>query len=99
LAILALDQTQYHIHSVGLPWLWIDSSQSPLPVQNTTFTTEKLPCSRRDSNRQSQQDGVAYLRLRPRGHWGRVLETVRNKVFCVVKLDDCSAKQKACESS
>jgi hypothetical protein len=46
----------------------------------THNTHNKHPCSRWDSNPQSQQASGLDLRLRPRGHWDRQLkECINNK--------------------
>jgi len=40
----------------------------------TTFTTDKRPCPRWDSNPQSQQGSGRRPSLGPRGHWDRQTE-------------------------
>jgi hypothetical protein len=41
------------------------------PPYNTTFTKDRYPCPRRDSNLQSSKRAAADTRHRPRGHWDR----------------------------
>jgi len=41
-------------HSVGLLWATDRPDAETCTWQNTTFTTDRHPCSRRDSNPQSQ---------------------------------------------
>ena len=48
--------------------------------QNTTPTTERHPCPRRDSNTQTQRS-VADLSRRPLGHWHRLLSLNKFKII------------------
>jgi hypothetical protein len=49
-------------NSVGLPWMKDQPHAETSTWEHATFTRDKLPCPRRDSNPQSQQ---------PRDHWNR----------------------------
>ena len=55
--IVASDYTHWHIHTLyDSSGRGIGLSRSDILVQNTTFTRDRLPRLRRDSNQQSQQD-------------------------------------------
>jgi hypothetical protein len=61
------DHTWDSPHSVGLLWTSVQPVAETSTWQQTTFTRERHPCPRRDSNPQSQQASG----LRPHGHWDR----------------------------
>jgi len=49
----AHDHTQWHSHSVGLPWKRVRPDAETSTWQHTTLTTDRHPCPRRDSSPQS----------------------------------------------
>ena len=62
--------TRQNIHNMqDSPGRVIGPSQSPLPVQHTTFTRDRHPCTQRYSNLPPQQASGRSLRIRRRGHW------------------------------
>ena len=62
-------------HSVGLLWTSGQLVAETSTWQHTTLIIGRYPCPRRDSNPRSQQASGRNLRLRPRGHWDRLLYT------------------------
>ena len=58
-------------HSVGLLWTSDQLVAETSTWQHTTLTTDRHPCSRWDSNPQSQQASGLRPTLRPRGHSDR----------------------------
>ena len=65
-------------HSVGLRWTSDRPVTETSTCQHTTATTDRYPPHRRDSNPQSQQ-AAADPRLRPHGHWDRLLKVYVTK--------------------
>jgi hypothetical protein len=51
--------------------------------QHTTLTGGRHPCPQRDSNPNLNSPAAAYLRLRPRGKWGRISNEMGLKPCCV----------------
>jgi len=52
-----------HTHPVGLLWTGDQPDAETSTWQHTTFTRDRHPCPRRDSNPQSQQAGCRRLTL------------------------------------
>jgi len=55
LRLITLSDTHTHTHSVGLLWTTDRPVLETSTWQHTTLTTDKHPCSKRDSIPQSQQ--------------------------------------------
>jgi hypothetical protein len=61
--------------SVGLLWTRDRPAAETSTRQHKHCTRDKHPCPRSDSKPRSQQPFGLDLRLRPRGHWDRLLPT------------------------
>jgi hypothetical protein len=86
--LLIIEASRWHSdarHSVGLLWTSDQHDAEISTWQNTTLTTDRHPCPRRDSNPQSQQASGRRPTLRPRGHWDRqqslLMDTISKAVL------------------
>jgi len=68
LVIEASRSRSYTPHSVGLLWTSDQPDTETYTLQHTTYTKDRHPCPRRDSNSQPQQAS----RRKPRGHRDRL---------------------------
>ena len=74
-------------HSVGLLWTRDRPVVETSTLRHTTLTKEGHPCTRRDSNPQSQQaSGRKPTGLRPCGEWDRPPRCLYfTKIRCILK--------------
>jgi len=69
-------------HSIGLLWTSDQLVAETSTWQHITLTTDKHPCPGGIRTHDLRRRAAAELRLRPRGHWDRLITSIRKEKCC-----------------